>query len=156
MVLKFIMNERVKWARKRAPRSEVICASATSLPWPDEWFDLVISTDVFEHILYKEQELVASELRRVLKRGGHGFITVSNRFQIFDEHNRVFFATYLPDLARGKHVKGISKNKSYVYCWERTGRGWKNLFESQGFQVGLKPIPMKKWDFLLHILPPHR
>lgn len=31
-----ISDERVKWAKKRASGSEVICASATKLLWPDE------------------------------------------------------------------------------------------------------------------------
>lgn len=151
-----IQNERVQWVRKRASRAEVVCGSATSLPWPDEWFDLVVCTDVFEHISYKEQELAASELMRVLKPGGHGFISVPNRFQILDEHNRVLFATYLPDLAREKYVKAVTKNNDYIQCWERTGNKWKNLFESTGFQVALKPIAAKKLDFLLKVLPPNR
>jgi len=145
-----IVEERVLWAKKRSPNAEVICGSATKLPWQNESFDLVTSTDVFEHISYKEQELVASEMLRVLKPGGHGFITVPNRFQVFDEHNLVYFGTWMPSFLREKYVKTISKNNSFLQCWERTGYGWKRLFENQGFKVTLKPIQKRK------IVPPSR
>jgi ubiquinone/menaquinone biosynthesis C-methylase UbiE len=134
-----IMPERVEWARKRIPTAEVVCASATRLAWPDDWFDLVISTDVFEHIPVAQQVAAASEMFRVTKRGGQGFVKVPNRFQLVDEHNYVRFATWFPDFLRRRYVQFMSRNP-YVQCWERTGRGWKRLFERAGFQVLIKPI----------------
>jgi len=134
-----INKEYVKWAKKRAVRSKVICGNAIKLPWPDRYFDLVICTDVFEHISYEEQEFALSELMRVLKPGGHGFLTVPNKLQIFDEHNYAFFATWLPELIRKHYVKYLLKN-NYCCCWERTGGGWKKLCETKGFQVYMKPI----------------
>ncbi|MDJ0898382.1 MAG: class I SAM-dependent methyltransferase [Xenococcus sp. MO_188.B8] len=144
----------VQWSRKRVPRSEIIHANAKKLPWPDEWFDLVCATDMFEHIDYSEQQLVASELKRVLKPGGHGIIIVPNRFQILDEHNKVLFGTWLPASKREFYVRALSKNKHFDKCWERTGRGWKNLFENQGFEVTLKPHFMKGWNFLKYFFVP--
>jgi 2-polyprenyl-3-methyl-5-hydroxy-6-metoxy-1,4-benzoquinol methylase len=47
-----IVEERVTWARKRAGSSDVRCCSATKLPWSDNTFDLIISTDVLEHFNY--------------------------------------------------------------------------------------------------------
>jgi len=43
--------------KKACPSFRSDLRYATSLPWPDEWFDLVISTDVFEHILYRNRNL---------------------------------------------------------------------------------------------------
>lgn len=143
-----ILDGRVEWARKRASKSEIVCGSATKLPWADEWFDLVMSTDVLEHVPFKDQELVGAELMRVLKPGGYGFITVPSRFQIMDEHNRVLFGTWLPDFLREKYVKVVSNNRDYIRCWERTGDGWKRLFEAQGFQVTINPIKLKSLNFL--------
>jgi 2-polyprenyl-3-methyl-5-hydroxy-6-metoxy-1,4-benzoquinol methylase len=134
-----IMPERVEWARKRIPTAEIVCNSAIKLAWPDEWFDLVTSTDVFEHIPVAEQVAAATEMFRVTKRGGQGFVKVPNRFQLVDEHNYVKFATWLPSLLRRPYVGFMSKNP-YVQCWERTRRGWKRLFERAGFQVVMKPI----------------
>lgn len=146
-----------EWTRKRAEQSEVICGNAKKLPWSKEWFDLVCATDMFEHVEYGEQELIASELMRVLKPGGYGIIIVPNRFQILDEHNKALFGTWLPTSKREFYVKAMSKNKYYDCCWERTGRGWKRLFEAQGFKVTVKPHFLKGWNFLKYFLvPPNR
>ena len=147
----------VQWSRKRASHSEVIHANATKLPWPNEWFDLICATDMFEHIDYNQQQLVTSELMRVLKPGGYGIIIVPNRFQILDEHNKVLFGTWLPTSKREFYVRALSKNQHFDKCWERTGSGWKNLFNNQGFQVTLKSHFMKGWNFLKYFLvPPNR
>jgi 2-polyprenyl-3-methyl-5-hydroxy-6-metoxy-1,4-benzoquinol methylase len=147
----------VEWSRKRADRAQVACASATEIPWSDREFNLVVSTDVFEHIPYQEQEKAASELMRLLKPGGFGYVEVPNRRQILDEHNRILFGTWLPDVVREQYARMTSKTHSYIRCWERTGRGWKSLFESQGFQVILKPRYLKGLNFLKYFLiPPNR
>ncbi len=43
---------------------------AQSIPFPDEIFDVVIMTEVLEHINPGETETVLKEVRRVLKKGG--------------------------------------------------------------------------------------
>jgi SAM-dependent methyltransferase len=40
----------------------------TEIPWPDNTFDFVFATSVFEHVA--DQELAYSEIHRVLKPGG--------------------------------------------------------------------------------------
>ncbi len=153
------INEKyVEWSSKRNPYSEVIHADAKNLPWSDNIFDLVCATDVFEHLEYDAQKQVASEVMRVLKPGGYGIIIVPNRFQILDEHNKVLFGTWLPTSLREPYTKFLSKNKHYDKCWERTGKGWKQLLESQGFTVSsLNPYYMKGMTFLKYLLvPPNR
>ena len=134
-----IEGQRVEWAKKRIPTAEIECGSATSLPWPDNEFDLVTSTDVFEHISTSQQHVAAAEMFRVTKRGGCGFVKVPNRFQLYDEHNYIKYATWLPNSLRKHYVQLKSKNP-YVQCWERTGRGWEKLFKQTGFQVVVKPV----------------
>lgn len=147
----------VEWSQKRAAPAQVVRASATEIPWSEREFDLVISTDVFEHIPYEEQERAVSELIRVLKPGGHGYVEVPNKLQILDEHNRLLFASWLPNPIRKKYVEIASAKQHYLRCWERTGRGWKRLFEAQGFQVELKPRYLKGLNFLKYfLLPPNR
>ena len=144
----------LEWSQKRVANAKVIYANAKQLPWSDQWFDLICATDVFEHLNYQEQELVASELMRVLKPGGAGVIIVPNRFQILDEHNRVFFGTWLPADKRMSYIKALSRNKTYDLCWERTGRDWQRLFESQGFKVKIIPHYIKGWNFLKYFFLP--
>jgi len=144
-----IRQERVDWAQKRAPNSEIVCGSAAQLPWEDNFFDVVISTDVFEHIPTDVQQLAAAEISRVLKPGGSAFISVPNRFQLKDEHNHVLFGTWLPNSLREKYVLLASKNKRYERCWERSRSGWKRLFEDQGLQVRLEALKPRILSSLL-------
>jgi ubiquinone/menaquinone biosynthesis C-methylase UbiE len=161
------INERVEWSRKRVAGAHVECCDATKLPWPSNYFDLVVSTDVFEHISFKEQVIAAREMTRVLKPGGCAFVSVPNRFQLKDEHNYVWFGTWLPRILRGLYLRAVTSNKS-VNCWfERTGKSWKRLFESQmvkvtmeasGFIFGKKfstIIPPNRYNLFMHKLPGH-
>lgn len=152
-----IEEKCVEWSQKRVPDTEVVQTSATEIPWSDAEFDLVLSTDVFEHISYPEQEQAAAEIMRVMKPNGCGYVEVPNRLQILDEHNRVLFGTWLSDSLREKYSRLVSRKGSYTQCWERTGAGWKKLFEEQGFKVSIKPHYLKNLDFLKYLfIPPNR
>lgn len=48
------------------------------LPYPDNHFDLIVSRYVLEHVA--DADFVASELRRVLKPGGHFCAITPNRW----------------------------------------------------------------------------
>ena len=89
--------ERAEWSQRRCPTAEIVCGSAEKLPWPDNHFGLVMSTDVFEHLNPSQQVAAAGEVARVLKPGGYGFITVPSKFQLRDEHNYVPFGTWMPN-----------------------------------------------------------
>ncbi len=56
------------------PRARLLPSSLLDVPLADESVDMVMSTQVLEHIL--EHEQAAAELCRVLKPGGHALITV--------------------------------------------------------------------------------
>lgn len=148
-----IRQERVDWAQKRAPNSEIVCGSAAQLPWEDNFFDVVISTDVFEHIPTDIQQLAAAEISRVLKPGGCAFISVPNRFQLKDEHNHVLFGTWLPNGLREKYVLLASKNKRYERCWERSRSGWSRLFKENNLHVKVEAL---KPQILSSLLPATR
>lgn len=54
-------------------------ADVCALPFPDGSFDLVLATDIIEHV--EDDALALRELRRVMKPGGHLLLTVPT-FQI--------------------------------------------------------------------------
>lgn len=52
------------------PRLKFAEADATHLPFPDKFFDTVVSWEVLEHIPQSSEKLMFSEVARVLKPGG--------------------------------------------------------------------------------------
>lgn len=63
--------ERVDRARLRIPQADLQTGSASDLPWPDEFFDLVSQFTVFTSILDPAlKRAVAREMLRVLRPGG--------------------------------------------------------------------------------------
>jgi ubiquinone/menaquinone biosynthesis C-methylase UbiE len=129
--------ERVEWARRRCPPAEIVCGTAEALPWPDDHFKLITSTDVFEHLDHSQQAAAAKELARVLKPGGYAFVTVPSRYQISDEHNHVLFGTWMPD--RFRRLISMRLHGTYLQCWEHSGAGWSRVFERADLAVTLVP-----------------
>jgi SAM-dependent methyltransferase len=140
-----ILADRAAWAKRRCRSGQVVCADAAALPWPDGFFDLVLSTDVFEHVDFRRQQAAAHEIFRVLAPGGMAYITIPSRFQCFDEHNYVWFGTWLPHVLRARYTRLASANGSYLRCWERSAGGWRRTFERAGFDVRVVPVRPVRW-----------
>jgi len=64
----------VDYGEETSSRSDIIYIKSAELPFPDEHFDSIISTQVFEHVV--ELDTTIRELVRVLKKGGHIFVSV--------------------------------------------------------------------------------
>jgi len=65
----------------------VINASATDLPLESESYDWVCSLDVVEHI--EDHEKAVQEMARVLKPGGHIFLTVPAFMDLWSKHDLI-------------------------------------------------------------------
>ena len=66
--------------RKRCPKAKFQKADLTQLPYKNASFDVVVCTEVIEHIgAYKK---LIEELKRVLKRGGLLVMTFPNEFNL--------------------------------------------------------------------------
>ena len=72
----------------RDPRARLIRGSLLEIPLDDESVDMVMSTQVIEHI--QDHEKAAAELCRILKPGGYALITVPHPPEPFpnDDHCR--------------------------------------------------------------------
>jgi hypothetical protein len=81
----------------------------------------------------------AKEVARVLKPRGNAFITVPSKFQILDEHNYVFFGTWMPN--RLREFFSMRMHNTHLQCWEHSGAGWSRIFEKAGLLV--KTVPQK-------------
>lgn len=66
-----IWPERIENAKKLHPNMCFVCKNADRLPYPDEFFDIIIQATVFTSILEpRVKKNVASEMVRVLKPDG--------------------------------------------------------------------------------------
>lgn len=79
------VRERIIFLRKRVELNNVnnvkcICGDAIHLPFKNESFDLVVSSQFFEHVTDMDEAL--EEQIRVLKRGGKLFIDQANFMSI--------------------------------------------------------------------------
>jgi len=72
-----IGKKLIEKAKQRVPKGKFFIASASDLPFKNESFDIVLCTEVIEHV--DNQRKVLSEIFRVLKKGGVFAITTPNR-----------------------------------------------------------------------------
>lgn len=93
----------------------------------DEFFDLIISTEVVEHLTDNELDAMLKESYRLLKRGGFIFITTPN------QEERAFNTTMCPDCG------GVFHRWQHLRSWSATSLS--RTVEGYGFQTRLaKPI----------------
>jgi len=69
-----------------------VAAAAEALPFPDEQFDFVICTQVFEYL--PDPALAVAEIKRVLRKGGVLFLSAPSVF--LRENNREYWR-FLPE-----------------------------------------------------------
>lgn len=74
--------ERTREALQKAPR--VVCAAGEHLPFPSDYFELVLSHEVLEHV--QDDSQAVSEIVRVLRPGGRLVLFVPNRGYPFETH----------------------------------------------------------------------
>ncbi|MCL4430960.1 MAG: class I SAM-dependent methyltransferase [Epsilonproteobacteria bacterium] len=85
------------------------------MPFPDNFFDLVICKDVLEHLI--KPEFLVSEIQRITKPSGYALIHVPNHFPINARLKFVFTADidpfkFFPDSNRWNfpHIRFFNKN----------------------------------------------
>jgi ubiquinone/menaquinone biosynthesis C-methylase UbiE len=75
------ISERIlETARARVPRAELQQANLESLPFPDGEFDLVLSSQVIEHVV--DADAALRELVRVLRPGGTLVLSTDNKWNV--------------------------------------------------------------------------
>ncbi len=77
-----IEHSRALEARSRA--AQVLCGAGEFLPLPSNYFDLVLSHEVLEHV--QDDRAAAREIVRVLRPGGRLVLWVPNRGYPFETH----------------------------------------------------------------------
>jgi SAM-dependent methyltransferase len=109
-----IEHERTVEAHQES--QQVVCGAGERLPFPDGWFDLVLSHEVLEHV--QDDQAAIREIVRVLRPGGRLVLFVPNRGYPFETHGiywrgryhfgNIPLVNYLPDRLRNRlapHVR---------------------------------------------------
>lgn len=118
----------------QAETPHAIVSAAEALPYPDDYFDTIISHEVIEHVA--DDRLAAIEMVRVLKQGGRIVLFCPNRWYPFETHGHYWkgeyhfgntpLINYLPDRWRNQlapHVRAYTK------------RGIQSLFSDQPIKI---------------------
>ena len=86
----------------------------TLLPFPDASFEVVISNHVIEHVgddAAQRQHL--SEIRRVLRPGGIGYLAMPNRWMLVEPHYRLAFLSWWPEAWRDTWLRLWGRGENY-------------------------------------------
>lgn len=104
-----------KIARKRLKKlglkTKISHYDGENLPFDDELFDGIVSTEVFEHV--ENRQLFIKELSRVLKPNGILIISSPNKLYPIDCEFHLPFLSYLPKKLADFYVKLSEKGLSY-------------------------------------------
>ncbi len=92
------------------------------LPYPNEYFDAIISIQVLQHGTRKQIEFAIKEMKRILKKGGIIFVTVCGRYSkgktrycLVKTAKQLDVHTYIPQLGKEKGLTHFIFNKKIIY-----------------------------------------
>lgn len=86
----------------------------THLPSADASFDVVISNHVIEHVGEESQQRHhLSEIHRVLKPEGVGYLAAPNRWMLVEPHYKLAFLSWLPRTWRTPYLRLIRRGNHY-------------------------------------------
>lgn len=93
---------------------DFIRVEGVRLPLPSESFDVVVSNHVLEHVGGPEQQLThLTEIARVMRRNGIGYLAVPNRWALREPHFRLWFLSWLPGKFRDSYVRLARRGHRY-------------------------------------------
>jgi 2-polyprenyl-3-methyl-5-hydroxy-6-metoxy-1,4-benzoquinol methylase len=85
---------------------------AENLPFLSDSFDFVNVGEVIEHV--RDPKKVLGEIQRVLKPSGKAYVSVHNRFGLYDTHFHLFFLGWLPRSSANHYISLFNKHKDYI------------------------------------------
>lgn len=163
---------RVENTRRRAATAgfAVLAADGHRLPFPGGVFDLVLMSDVIEHV--KDPARVLAEVTRVLRSGGAAYLSVPNRLSVVnlvsDPHYNVPAVGLLPRWAGAWCVTRLFRvSRHYTveryFTWGQAhrllaGAGLRAQYVAGGYEAKLRAgvvpkAPARRWLARLARLP---
>jgi ubiquinone/menaquinone biosynthesis C-methylase UbiE len=91
-----ISLQPMRLAKRVANDCEFLASEGRYLPFKDSVFKTIVINDVLEHVSYSDAIRLMAEAIRTMSKDGKIYISVMNRWQIFEPHKMVPFMTWLP------------------------------------------------------------
>lgn len=108
--------------------------SGVQLPFADGQFDVVLTNHVIEHVGdEKAQRLHLTELHRVMRRDGVGYLAVPNRWMLVEPHYQLAFLSWLPRSWRSSYLRARCKGTVYD-CEPLQMRRLERMLSDAGFE----------------------
>lgn len=131
-----VLDQRVE---KDNYHFEVVQGS--QLPFDEASFDVVISNHVIEHVGDGAQQLThLSEIRRVLKPLGSGYLAVPNRWMLTEPHYQLPFLSWLPTNLRSPYLR-ISGKGTHYDCRPLSACAFEELARAAGIRTTSLVVP---------------
>lgn len=120
-----------------------VAVQGVTLPFSDARFDAVISNHVIEHVGDASAQLGhLSEIRRVLRPGGVGYLAVPNRWMLVEPHYRLAFLSWWPRPWRSPYLRLMRKG-SFYDCEPLQLRQLERMLEQAGLEY--QNISVRAW-----------
>lgn len=126
---------RLRAARYELPRPIFLQYDGRDLPFRSSTFDWVVGIQVFEHV--DDQLYYLKEAKRVLKPGGHIYLSFPNAIYPIEPHVHLWFFHWLPSsfltpvlkIFRPMHVRFMVTNygRAVYPAWITPGRGLRTV-----------------------------
>lgn len=157
-------------ASQKLENARFVAASATSFPFPDDYFDVCYAENIFEHV--PDWDRIVTEVHRVLAPGGVFFVRTTNRHcPVNHEINHMHVYPLFPELLKRPILNWVIKHKPAWINYSRfpavnwfTHRGLARSLQDAGFDAlevfdvvdgeRLSARTKKLW-FLLRLLREH-
>jgi len=88
-----------------------IVADAMDLCLPDQGFDVVICSQVYEHV--PDANRMMAEITRVLRPGGVCYFAATNRWSLIEQHYKLPFLSWLPVPMANLYVRALRRSDAY-------------------------------------------
>jgi len=144
----------VEIAKNNTNIEKIKVGNLESMPFDDESFDLILCTQVIEHLLNDKKGI--SELYRTLKKGGYLVISTDNKYNII---SKLLNFPIMILLSPYMIVKKMFRSKKYFPHKSYFFKEFKDLIGTQNFEIEKfstfrfsMPFPFHKIKFMRNII----
>lgn len=134
-----------------------IHVNSTKLPFDNDYFDIIISNHVIEHVGdMSAQKDHLKEIFRVCKNNGKVYLAAPNRWMINEPHYNLLFLSWLPKSWRTPYLKFTRKGDFYdceppsLKTLEHLIKGEKFNFENVSVEATFLFLKMEKQSSLIY------